>query len=75
VVPLKPLRKVTFCAPERCRPMSFQEALETLSRDERFKATVYAMNSLLIQKGVYAPEEFEQMFKEWAEKERARTDA
>jgi len=55
--------------------MSFQEALETLSRDERFKATVYAMNSLLIQKGVYAPEEFEQMFKEWAEKERARTDA
>jgi ribosomal protein L16 Arg81 hydroxylase len=55
--------------------MSFQEALEPLSRDERFKATVYAMNSLLIQKGVYAPEEFEQMFKEWAEKERTRTDA
>ncbi len=55
--------------------MSFQEALEMLSRDERFKATVYAMNSLLIQKGVYTPEEFEQMFKEWAEKERARTDA
>jgi hypothetical protein len=53
--------------------MSFQEALETLSRDERFKATVYAMNSLLIQKGVYAPEEFEQMFKEWAEKERRGT--
>ena len=55
--------------------MSLQEALETLSRDERFKATVYAMNSLLIQKGVYAPEEFEQMFTEWAEKERVRTDA
>ena len=54
--------------------MSFQEALEVLSREERFKATVYAMNSLL-QKGVYAREEFEQMFKEWAEKERARTDA
>ena len=54
--------------------MSFQEALEMLSRDERFKATVYAMNSLLIQKGVYAREEFEQMFKEWAEKERARMD-
>ncbi len=55
--------------------MSFQEALDMLSREERFKATVYAMNSLLIQKGVYAPEEFEQMFKEWAEKERARMDA
>jgi hypothetical protein len=55
--------------------MSFQEALEMLSRDERFKATVYAMNSLLIQKGVYAREEFEQIFKEWAEKERTRMDA
>ncbi len=53
--------------------MSFQEAVEILSRDERLKATVYAMNSLLIQKGVYAPEEFEQAFKEWAEKERVRT--
>jgi len=52
--------------------MSFQEALETLSRDERFKATIYAMNSLLIQKGVYAPEEFERMFTEWAEKEREK---
>ena len=55
--------------------MSFQEALDMLSREERFKATVYAMNSLLIQKGVYAPEEFEQMFKERAEKERVRPDA
>ena len=55
--------------------MSFQEALEALSREERFKATVYAMNSLLIQKGIYAPQEFEQMFKEWAKKERASTDA
>jgi hypothetical protein len=53
---------------------SFQEALETLSRDERFKATVYAMNSLMIQKGVYAREQFERMSKEWAEKERAKTD-
>jgi hypothetical protein len=52
--------------------MSFPEALETLSRDERFMATVYAMNSLLIRKGVYAPEEFERMFTEWAEKERRR---
>ena len=55
--------------------MSFEEALDTLSRDERFKATVYAMNSLLIQKGIYAPEEFGQMFKEWAEKERTKTNA
>jgi len=33
--------------------MSFEGALGSLSRDERFKATVYAMNTLLIQKGVY----------------------
>ena len=50
--------------------MSFQEALNTLSRDERFKATVYAMNSLLIQKGVYSREEFEKLFSEWADKQR-----
>lgn len=55
--------------------MSFQEALEQLSRDERFRATVYAMNSLLMQKGVYAPEEFEQMFTEWAKKERGTVEA
>jgi hypothetical protein len=50
--------------------MSFEEALETLSRDERFKATVYAMNSLLIQKGVYSRAEFEKLFNEWADKQR-----
>jgi hypothetical protein len=55
--------------------MSFQEALDTLSRDERFKATVYAMNSLLIQKGVYSPAEFEKLFTEWAEKQRAENRA
>jgi hypothetical protein len=51
--------------------MSFQEALEVLTRDDRFKATVYAMNTLLIHKGIYGREEFERMFTEWAEKERA----
>jgi hypothetical protein len=75
---VQPSREGTFPLPpnkEGGTIMSFQEALETLSCDERFKATVYAMNSLLIQKGVYTPEEFEQMFKEWAEKERARAGA
>ena len=52
--------------------MSFEQALDSLSRDERFKATVYAMNSLLIQKGVYTSEEFERLFVEWAAKERTR---
>lgn len=49
--------------------MSFDQAIETLSRDERFKATVYAMNTLLIQKNVYSQQEFEELFLEWAQKE------
>ncbi len=51
--------------------MSFQEAVAVLSRDERFRATIYAMNSLLIQKGVYSQQEFERMFMEWTVKQRA----
>lgn len=50
--------------------MSFEEALELLSRDERFKATVYAMYSLLIQRGICTRQEFERAFTEWAEKQR-----
>jgi hypothetical protein len=49
--------------------MSFEEALQSASRDERFMATIYAMNSLLIDKGVYSAEEFEQIFIEWVAKE------
>jgi hypothetical protein len=55
--------------------MSFKEALESLSRDECFKATVYAMNTLLIQKAVYTPQEFERLFVEWAKKQCAGTEA
>jgi len=49
--------------------MSFEEALAVASRDEGFKATVYAMNTLLIRKGVYTQEEFQTFFVEWVEKE------
>ena len=52
--------------------MSFEEALEVLTRDERFHATIYAMNSLLISKGVYTREEFQSLFKEWAAKETSK---
>ena len=48
--------------------MSFEQAIEALSRDERFRATVYAMNTLLQQKGVYSPEEFESHFLQFARK-------
>ncbi len=52
--------------------MSFEDALSIASRDEGFKATVYAMNTLLIHKGVYTREEFEQVFVEWVQKEQRR---
>jgi len=47
---------------------SFEEAMQKLSREERFRATVYAMNTLLVQKGIYSPEEFEFQFRQFAQK-------
>jgi hypothetical protein len=55
--------------------MSFEEALNLASRDESFKATVYAMNTLLIEKGIYSREEFEGLFVEWVNKEQRRSRA
>jgi len=49
--------------------ISFEEAMEKLSRDDRFRATVYAMNTLLVQKGIYSPEEFELQFRQFAQKQ------
>jgi hypothetical protein len=46
--------------------ISFEKAMEKLSRDERFRATVYSMNTLLVQKGIYSPEEFELQFRQFA---------
>jgi hypothetical protein len=48
--------------------ISFDEAMNRLSREERFRATVYAMNTLLVQKGIYSPEEFEFQFRQFAQK-------
>jgi hypothetical protein len=52
--------------------MSFEEALAVASRDEGFKATVYAMNTLLIHRGIYTQEELQTLFVEWVEKEQKR---
>jgi hypothetical protein len=54
--------------------MSFEEALAVASRDQGFKATVYAMNTLLIHKGIYTREEFQALFVEWVEKQLGRAD-
>jgi hypothetical protein len=49
-------------------------AMDTASRDERFMATVYAMNSLLLLKGVYTWQEFQQLFTEWLAKDKNRKE-
>lgn len=33
--------------------IDFIDAVERLGREDRFKATVYAMNTLLVQKGIF----------------------
>jgi hypothetical protein len=49
--------------------MTYEKAMKLASRDETFKATVYAMNTLLIHRGIYTQAEFQQMFAEWVKKE------
>ena len=49
--------------------MPFEEALNLLTRDERIHAMIYAMNSLLISKGVYTRKEFQALGMESASKE------
>lgn len=46
--------------------LSFEDALEALSREERFMGTVSAMDSLLVKKGIYSITEFQEIFVEWA---------
>ena len=48
--------------------IDYEEAMERLTEDEAFKATVYAMNTLLIQKGFYSAEEFRFQFRQSAQK-------
>ncbi|HYM77668.1 MAG TPA: hypothetical protein VE377_16970 [Candidatus Dormibacteraeota bacterium] len=48
--------------------IAYDEAIEKLSREERFRATVYAMNTLLVQKGIFSPDEFEFQFRQFAQK-------
>jgi hypothetical protein len=67
---IAPSNKPTY--PEKGSTMSFEEALEISSRDEGFKATIYAINTLLIHKGIYTREEFQTLFVEWVAKEQQK---
>ena len=46
--------------------LSFEDALDALSREERFMGTVSAMNTLLVEKGIYTAAEFQEIFVRWA---------
>jgi hypothetical protein len=63
-----PVERSEHTAPQGKELISFEEAMEKLSRDERFRATVYSMNTLLVQKGIYSPGEFEFQFRQFAQK-------
>jgi len=63
-----PVHQTERPASQDQRLISFDEAMGRLSREERFRATVYAMNTLLVQKGIYSPEEFEFQFRQFAQK-------
>jgi hypothetical protein len=52
--------------------VSYEKAMLLVSRDEAFKATVYAMNTLLVHKGVYSQDEFQKVFVQWVKKEEAK---
>ncbi len=55
--------------------MLFEEAMGSGFTRRAFAATVYAMNTLLIHKGVYTQEEFQAVFVEWVEKDLVRREA
>ena len=50
--------------------ISMDEAMRVLSRDERFMATVYALRTLLVEKGILSAEELEFHFRQWAQKQK-----
>ena len=52
--------------------MSYEEAMRLASRDDAFRATVYAINTLLIHRGIYTQDEFQKLFVEWVKKEEAK---
>lgn len=49
------------------RNLTMPEAAKLLSREERFMATVAAMNTLLIEKQIYTQQEFDEIFCNWAQ--------
>jgi hypothetical protein len=49
--------------------IDYDDAVAQLTEEQRLRATVYAMNTLLIAKGVYSAEEFRFQFRQSAQKQ------
>jgi hypothetical protein len=49
--------------------IDYDDALAELTEEQRFRATVYAMNTLLLAKGIYTAEEFRFQFRQSAQKQ------
>jgi hypothetical protein len=49
--------------------IDYDDALDQLTEEQRLRATVYAMNTLLIAKGVYSADEFRFQFRQSAQKQ------
>lgn len=49
--------------------IDYEDALTQLTGDQRLRATVYAMNTLLLARGVYTAEEFRFQFRQSAQKQ------
>jgi hypothetical protein len=48
--------------------IDYEDALAQLTEEDRLRATVYAMNTLLLAKGIYTAQEFRFQFRQSAQK-------
>jgi hypothetical protein len=46
-------------------PMSLEEKIQSIPEDERLAAAVYALNTMLISRGIITREELEEGFDSW----------
>jgi hypothetical protein len=49
--------------------IDYEDALAQLTEEDRLRATVYAMNTLLLAKGIYTAREFRFQFRQSAQKQ------
>jgi hypothetical protein len=65
----RPIEQGDEMIPDGKTLIDYDEALAQLTEEQRLRATIYAMNTLLIAKGVYSAEEFRFQFRQSAQKQ------